>query len=158
MELSCRRERAHVCERVCASLCFCLCVSGCWCGCIFSRRTVVSYFCPNVCHANWCSNSHDIFLGVAQHFSRWDVFLNCVCWILVFGFSSSAPFHRSSWALHESTTLSLHRSHFGSRYQLGRCALRSPFIEPRSFNPSSCCFSSNNDFQQWFSSFGEIWG
>ena len=39
----------------------------------------------------------------------------------------------SSWGMNQSTHPSLHRSHFGSRYQSGRCALRSPFVEPGSF-------------------------
>ena len=36
----------------------------------------------------------------------------------------------SSWGMNQSTHPSLHRSHFGSRYQSGRCALRSPFMQP----------------------------
>ena len=39
-------------------------------------------------------------------------------------------------------TLSVfHRSHFGSRYQSGRCALRSPFSKPCKFESPSCHFS-----------------
>ena len=34
-----------------------------------------------------------------------------------------------------------HRSHFGSRYQSGRCALRSPFSKPCKFESPSCHFS-----------------
>ena len=41
--------------------------------------------------------------------------------------------YSSSWGRHWCTPLCFHRSHFGSRYQSGRCALRSPFIEPGSF-------------------------
>ena len=43
----------------------------------------------------------------------------------------------SSWGMNQSTHPSLHRSHFGSRYQSGRCALRSPFMQPWSFKPLS---------------------
>ena len=39
-------------------------------------------------------------------------------------------------------TLSVfHRSHFGSRYQSGRCALRSAFSKPCKFESPSCHFS-----------------
>ena len=34
-----------------------------------------------------------------------------------------------------------HRSHFGSRYQLGRCALRSPLLYPIGSNPRPCAFT-----------------
>ena len=43
----------------------------------------------------------------------------------------------SSWGTCWCTLSSVHRSHFGSRYQSGRCALRSPFMQPRSFDPST---------------------
>ena len=42
---------------------------------------------------------------------------------------------------------SLHRSHFGSRYQSGRCALRSPPFAPRGFE-SHC--------EHFFSDFGNF--
>ena len=41
----------------------------------------------------------------------------------------------------------LHRSHFGSRYQSGRCALRSPPFAPRGFE-SHC--------EHFFSDFGNF--
>ena len=53
----------------------------------------------------------------------------------------------SSWGMCCCTLSSLHRSHFGSRYQSGRCALRSPFVHPRSFESFSVLFFSSFDFQ-----------
>ena len=43
--------------------------------------------------------------------------------------------------MNQSTTFFFHRSHFGSRYQSGRCALRSPFSKPCKFESPSCHFS-----------------
>ena len=43
--------------------------------------------------------------------------------------------------MHCCTYVCLHRSHFGSRYQSGRCALRSPFSKPCKFESPSCHFS-----------------
>ena len=37
-----------------------------------------------------------------------------------------------------------HRSHFGSRYQSGRCALRSPFLKPRCFQTLHVSFSKSS--------------
>ena len=50
----------------------------------------------------------------------------------------------SSWGMNQSTHPSLHRSHFGSRYQSGRCALRSPFMQPGRFDPCRCRFFKNS--------------
>ena len=47
----------------------------------------------------------------------------------------------SSWGMNHCTLSVFHRSHFGSRYQSGRCALRSPFSKPCKFESPSCHFS-----------------
>ena len=68
------------------------------------------------------------------------VLLYCVCCSRVSSCCAlffSLPFLCSSRGRCWCTAPGLHRSHFGSRYQSGRCALRSPFAEPRAFNPSS---------------------
>ena len=43
--------------------------------------------------------------------------------------------------MNHCTLAVFHRSHFGSRYQSGRCALRSPFSKPCKFESPSCHFS-----------------
>ena len=43
--------------------------------------------------------------------------------------------------MNHCTLTVFHRSHFGSRYQSGRCALRSPVSKPCKFESPSCHFS-----------------
>ena len=51
---------------------------------------------------------------------------------------------RSSWGMCQCTYPIFHRSHFGSRYQSGRCALRSPFLKPRCFQTLHVSFSKSS--------------
>ena len=49
--------------------------------------------------------------------------------------------HRSAWLRWLCGDMSIHRSHFGSRYQSGRCALRSPPFSTGEFESRQRTFS-----------------